>query len=325
MRVASKRRSAGFTLVELLVVIAIIGLLVALLLPSVQKAREAAQRTQCVNNLKNIGLAIMNYESANRRLPQGRAGCDNTLSPPCDKDPFDSRRTGASAFVTILPQLEEQSLYDQFDLDGSTDTSVKAGIWLASGSGSWRNLAKDKAMNARPASYVCPTSATEPVSRHLKYADREYIPATGDYAFCAGHWGAEQLGVSTRPIKTENSGMFLYKTVVRMKHIRDGTSKTYAVGETVEGHLPRTSNMWTYFYRHADSMRTTERSLNTPPADTVNANGDKLNGTFGSKHVGGAFFCFGDAHVDFVSDDISEENYLMASTISSQEFGPPPE
>src|SRR5689334_7824014 len=89
---------AGFTLVELLVVIAIIGVLVSLLLPAVQSAREAARRAQCQNHLKQIGLAVLNFEDVNKSLPHSR---------------YDDRYTWA---VEILPYVEQKSLFDQWDL-----------------------------------------------------------------------------------------------------------------------------------------------------------------------------------------------------------------
>ena len=99
-----RKHAAGFTLIELLVVIAIIGVLVGLLLPAVQQAREAARRMSCVNNLQQLGLAMHNYNDANRHCPQfeeyGRG--------------HNTRRNG---FVLLLPQLEEQSLWDQIDAD----------------------------------------------------------------------------------------------------------------------------------------------------------------------------------------------------------------
>ncbi len=83
----SRLRRTGFTLVELLVVIAIIGILVALLLPAVQAAREAARRTQCNNQLKQIGLALDLYEGSYKLYPPGRVGCDGITTGPCNGDP----------------------------------------------------------------------------------------------------------------------------------------------------------------------------------------------------------------------------------------------
>src|SRR5215813_10909080 len=100
MRTQCKRRHVGFTLVELLVVIAIIGVLVALLLPAIQAAREAARRAQCQNHLKNLALAVLNYESAKKHYPPG------FVSQPIQVE--------AWAWSTfILPYIEEQALYDK--------------------------------------------------------------------------------------------------------------------------------------------------------------------------------------------------------------------
>src|SRR5439155_16645311 len=100
----------AFTLVELLVVIAIIGILVALLLPAVQMAREAARRMACANNLHQQGLALHNHENTNRKFPSGGEGTDFSTSPPSTK--FDLHST----FTQMLPYLEQQAAYGQFDL-----------------------------------------------------------------------------------------------------------------------------------------------------------------------------------------------------------------
>ena len=99
-----RKRRGGFTLIELLVVIAIIAVLIALLLPAVQQAREAARRTQCKNNLKQIGLALHNYESTFGRLPPGTFGGMGT----CNDD-------GLAWSFSILPYLDQAPLYNQID------------------------------------------------------------------------------------------------------------------------------------------------------------------------------------------------------------------
>lgn len=313
-----QKKNTGFTLVELLVVIAIIGILVALLLPAVQKAREAAQRAQCVNNMRNIGLAVLNYESARRSLPQGRPGCDKYSGDPCTTQPLDER-SGASAFIAILPYMEEQALYELFDMDGS-DSGSK-GVWMCGPCPKGNTVDRQIAMNARPQSYVCPTAGTpEFSSAKPSYAGSDYPPATGDYAFCAGHNGPALWAEHVLRAKHENTGAFLYKTIVKLKKLKDGTSKSFFLGETIEGHLPRTTNRWTYFFRHADSMRTTEQPLNN--TETFDVNGFTLTGSFASKHTGGGNFCYGDAHVEFINDDVDEDIYVGLGTIASGEFDP---
>ena len=112
-------RRLGFTLVELLVVIAIIGILVGLLLPAVQAAREAARRMQCSNNLKQLGLAVLNYESAHKKLPTARMSlgfCNGTTPATFPPDPLTKNGQG---LFTILPFMEQSPLYNQFNQSGA--------------------------------------------------------------------------------------------------------------------------------------------------------------------------------------------------------------
>lgn len=323
-RSSAVKRGAGFTLVELLVVIAIIGILVALLLPAIQAAREAARRASCNNNLKQIGVAELNYEGVHKYFPYARPGPDATTSrevtsvgqPPGPRATGGKgyERSGASGFVYILPFIEAQTLYDQFDIDRGD------GIWLSSVSGvSWRTPAKEAAIGTRPDFVVCPSSRTLPKTEIASYQTWSVIPATGCYAFSAGHRGILKFGVDACLVKHHNTGIHLYWRSVSLKQIIDGTSKTFSVGETIEGHSQNTSNIWTYTLRYADSYRVTATSLNTPPDIDALSAGDNpgvFNGVFASDHPGGGHFLYADGHVEFITDEIDLNTYQNLSTIA---------
>jgi prepilin-type N-terminal cleavage/methylation domain-containing protein len=314
----------GFTLVELLVVIAIIGILVALLLPAIQAAREAARRASCNNNLKQIGTAEQNYESVYKLYPAARPGPDSTDSREV-RDLFQPRgpraggghgyeMSGASGFVYMMPFMENQALFDQFDITRGD------GIWLAADAAvpSWRTPQKEQAIGTRPDVMVCPSSKTLPKHEEL-YQTWSVIPATGTYALCAGHRGVNLFGCSSCKAKHHNTGIHLYWNRVAIKKITDGTSKTFSVGETIDGHKRDSSNIWSMAFRYADCHRVTEVALNTPTGVDALACGDNaaiVNGAFASDHPGGGHFLYGDAHVEFISDDIDMETYQNLSTIA---------
>ena len=309
----------AFTLVELLVVIAIIGVLVALLLPAVQAAREAARRTQCVNNLKQLGMATLNYESAKKVFPPGRKACDGfsstgTPCAPCLKMPgIKKRYQGASGFVLLLPYMEQSELYQMAKLE-----TTEEGIWPDQSTASaWQDSLRVKLIcSTRPSTLVCPSDPSGPVQKDQTYEafPNNLSPATTSYAMCMGTIGSPNS--SSHEVKCGNTGMFLYGAVVRkVKKILDGTSKTFAIGEVKGADENATGNLWTIGFRLQYCLRTTEYALNTPNDRGFNYKGFVSTGGFASEHAGGGNFVYVDGHVSFVSEEISLNVYQATATV----------
>jgi prepilin-type N-terminal cleavage/methylation domain-containing protein/prepilin-type processing-associated H-X9-DG protein len=310
----SARKRIAFTLVELLVVIAIIGVLVALLLPAVQAAREAARRMQCSNNLKQIGLALQTYHDSRKAFPANRRGCDGA---DCDglcvafraAHPKTNGRDGDSAFIELLPYLEESSLYSLYDpVEGMQTTQNPNSLTLPN---------HQTLMRSRPTVVVCPSDNAERDCTVWNSSGSDIATAaTGSYAFCAGSAGpgsannpypeyaAVQQAV-TCP-KYKNNGMFNYVVRRKIKECTDGLSSTIFAGEVVDGHLGESSNRWTAATLYIDCYRTTYNPLNTFPGLPVTAvsSGLNLNGAFASRHPQVCQFVFGDGHVAALNESI---------------------
>jgi prepilin-type N-terminal cleavage/methylation domain-containing protein/prepilin-type processing-associated H-X9-DG protein len=312
----------GFTLVELLVVIAIIGVLVALLLPAVQAAREAARRSSCNNNLKQIGLADLEYEEANGHIVVARLGPDSTVSQEMRPLRTPVERSGASGFVLLLPFIEQTGLYDQLDVYNNDSIYPAQEMFPSS---PWRTPARTKALGTSVTAYLCPSEGGE---RYLETSNSSTPPAVGSYAFVAGHRGVNGGSLYT-PVnacmtKHHNTGPHLYRTQVELREVTDGTSATISVGETIENAVGMINgatsyNIWTNTERYLSSYRNTAVALNTPPwVETVNVNGDIVNGAFASRHPGGANFVYLDGHVEFLQESIGLDDYQNLSTISGE-------
>ena len=295
----------GFTLVELLVVIAIIGILVGLLLPAVQAAREAARRMQCSNNLKQIGLALHNYESSFRSFPAGNIV---RLGSPLRGD-------GWTWHARILPYLEQSPLYNQVNSVMGTDIggTTSAPQLLA-------------ARDTRLTVFQCP-SHPDGVQNPSKngYQVSNYNGVCGSTTF-----NDDQLDEPT-DIGYNGNGFFHMNSRVRFGDITDGTSNTFMVAE-VQDELrgaPNSNRMpgSDRKYNFADG------SDNNPPTDIseylvgmeandpINANIRDADGFYnntgeyaGSYHTGGAQFVLGDGSVRFVSQNINMTTYRAIST-----------
>jgi prepilin-type N-terminal cleavage/methylation domain-containing protein len=309
MEIRDSTARAGFTLVELLVVISIIAVLIGMLLPAIQSIREAARRATCQNNLKQVVLAISLYESSFQHLPPGRIGCDDTGDQMalvyCPPELPSEEKTGASGFVSILPQIEQQALSDELDVDAG-------GLWNrdVDDLGWYSDSGKYYGVKKHVSTYWCPSENGSRMSD-------AYYPvraATSSYAFSNGTLGPEAPEWMT---KFENDGAFLYRRVHPLRDIRDGLSTTFFVGEVVQPDTWESSNVWTYALANADCLRSTSNPLNTRPGEGVVL--ELRNGAFASSHPGGGLFAFGDGHVGFVREQIDQATYRGLSTVSGRE------
>jgi prepilin-type N-terminal cleavage/methylation domain-containing protein len=293
------RRSA-FTLIELLVVIAIIGILIALLLPAVQKVRDAANRMKCENNLKQIGLALHNYHDSYGVLPPGvQQGTSNLFS----------------FHVKLLAYLEQQNLYQQFNFNKRYDQAPNLALGLL-----------------LVPSYRCPSaiqleteygsgewSGGEPTLTHHYYGVAGPIgtnPQTGqDYAYRATNQGNEAL-----------QGVLGMDSKVRLTDISDGTSNTLMVGEMswTDANYYRIWTRGTYDDSDTNIDRDTTCCKNVANAfrstrydGSTNAN----NVSFGSEHAGGsgANFALADGAVRWISASIGFNTYLSVASYNGGE------
>ena len=336
-------RRTGFTLVELLVVIAIIGILVALLLPAIQAAREAARRSQCQSNLKNVGLAVINFENTTKMFPIGMS--------------FDATKYreivatklgefGPNWIIRVLPYLEEQSTYDQFEIK---TLPVKINTTGTTPLDERRKQARSTVIPV----LLCPTDGYNKTPYNGKINPHGDNWARGNYA---GNMGAllvgeggcgippgEQHPLCTKGPDANGSipeddgwwsdlrrGIMGLNTSVKLARVIDGTSKTILVGEIRAGLTDKDSRgVWAM--GHAGSSLLTmfgsSGDANGPNAcypsaddiysdicgtdfaktecmDCFSGGGRAGQAAVRSSHVGGAYLAMCDGSVQFISDDV---------------------
>ena len=317
MAIPHSRHRPAFTLIELLVVIAIIAVLIALLLPAVQSAREAARRIQCTNNMKQLALAAMNYESSNSTLPP--AACS---SIDYVKNYY---RDNFSSFTRMLPFTEQAAAYNSVNFNmtyANVENRTVAGVQLAA--------------------LVCPsdTNITPQLMTSANGFGSNYdgITATSNnlayfssYSSSQGtFWSNYYLGAKGgTQVQTQQNGAIIIDGNVTLASITDGTSNTMIFGEKAHGYFAvydakyqNCDTVWIsglYF----DTMYTTTYPPNLPTANTP---GLSLTGTPNysyyyaldatSYHPGGLNFAFCDGSVRFIKNTINSWTFTTASADS---------
>jgi prepilin-type N-terminal cleavage/methylation domain-containing protein len=316
----------GFTLVELLVVIAIIGVLVALLLPAIQAAREAARRTQCKNQLRQIVLGVLNYESANGVFPSG------ALIPYGKKPVGDPLNAGVnlSWHVRILPYIEQQAVFDLFNFDGEYTFNKDIGgnpidlFWCPDNSEeSHFGIFNTASMPSGPKAYTQHYNGvsgpvfiqSNPIEGYREdesfYEDDEFPPIEyGKTPYC----GNDDRGGFSR------LGVFYPGSHVKIAQISDGTSNTLAIGERTTGETSwivglSNSPVWAC---DATGFKNIEYSINLclmpGGSDSGGCANFQNSRIFSSFHPGGCHFAKCDGSVDFFSETLDMAVYQAKST-----------
>ena len=293
----------GFTLIELLVVIAIIAILVALLLPAVQQAREAARRSACKNNMKQIGLALHNYHDTHTCFPPGNVvrGLVSSNCRASDRTSSVPNAHGAPWTVLILPFMEESALYDQFDFSAGFGYTWSAGMSAPNQTPQRMTMTK----------YHCPSS---PLSTS-GYPGNHYYGVSGG--------GTPETGCSSTYPNFRNGAFFLNSSI-RMSHLTDGTSNVFLVGEqSMASHPTNTSYTgtgagtgipWSGTARgdngthgfHAN-VAGSQYAINSSRAqgDAGDHRWTVMTRTFSSHHQGGCHMMMADGSVHFLSENIN--------------------
>ena len=315
MKHTAMRRSGGFTLIELLVVIAIVGILAGLLIPAVQAAREAARRAQCANNLKQIGLALHNYEASFGSLPPGRMMTYDRrfagIAPPCT-----SRLVDKSLFVHILPQLEQQVLYDSINCDLTIF-------------GQENQTARSVAVSA----FACPS---DPGAGAVRGGDTTNIfpfglatpgdPYPVQFGSYAGMYGSFQVDAIPRvatgcvvppALFSQADGSFNDTSPITFASVSDGLSYTLFVTERAleplkkseDDHGPIGGRLgWAIAGNWGDTLATTFYPPNMYRKITPRGGATQFNAP-SSQHPGGLNALMGDGSVRFVKETISSWRY----------------
>lgn len=303
-------RRRGFTLIELLVVIAIIAVLIALLLPAVQQARESARRSQCKNNLKQIGLALHNYLSSTREVfPRGAyvARGQSCCCADADDNP------GHTVYTMLLPFLDQANLYNTYNMNVQ-----------------WSDASNATAVNTPIPTYICPSNLrTAPVvslvsGRNVQPYNYPGAGSDHGWGWCGRHGTPKANGVFAARWGILEQDFSAGDPNMRLSFITDGTSNTIAFGEYAQN-IPNTGT--TYGNTHIGESwaepfySSTAFSICTvcTPNSMVSSYGGYNDANVRSYHTGGVQICMCDGSVRFVSNSINGTLWNALCTPESSE------
>ncbi|QGQ21460.1 DUF1559 domain-containing protein [Gimesia benthica] len=311
-----KPRRKGFTLIELLVVIAIIAILIALLLPAVQQAREAARRSTCKNNLKQLGLALHNYNETFGVLPYSvshSGSCSAGSASTGGKVTLNHR-----GWLLLLPYLEQSALYNTFNSSyASGSYNPSGGTIVAPGASGNDN---DIVVSTKVPVFLCPSDATpeaygttssthysiSPGNSTLLGVFTNYDFSTNSQYSTCTNWG--ELGISSRP-------MFGFNGCAKFRDVSDGMSNTVAVVETTRLVANGEGTAWGFAKWVGNGTNFAGANINTWYSSGPVGNLASW-GYSGSFHTGGCHVLLGDGAVRFISENIDATTRVYLSYIA---------
>jgi prepilin-type N-terminal cleavage/methylation domain-containing protein len=309
------KRPQGFTLVELLVVIAIIGILIALLLPAVQAARESSRRTTCANNLRQMALALINFEGIKKHFPHGRTNIDPTVTKKWPVADRPAKSNDHSWVSVALPFVEEQGIASQYDRKKP-----------------WHAPENRPTVSYPIRLFQCPSAESGRVDRDFT-GDQK--PATGDYgctnAASRDLWSFYKTQLGGGPIPEEDSfrligvlGKNFDKPPCRIKDIIDGTSKTIMITECAGR-----PDFWELGKLQTDKTTGAGAGWADPDSGITVRGSTKLgvmtivnfdnNAEVYSFHAGGAHCNFADGAVRFINENVAPLVFMALITRSGKE------
>jgi prepilin-type N-terminal cleavage/methylation domain-containing protein/prepilin-type processing-associated H-X9-DG protein len=300
------RKNSAFTLVELLVVIAIIGVLVALLLPAIQASRESGRRTNCIDNMKQLALAVLSYDTNRASLPPAYTPNDTSAKPigncvgnklPKTTKPAPPSNKLKKHFLLsfILPYIEEQKLYDSINFNADWDASPATSTDIKL--------------------FLCPSADTR---RNVYATDYTVLTAINPQNYCRS---IEGVGLASKPRSVEKLVSMLGDVALKTANVRDGLSNTFMLFESAgkpnhysHGVLQPDDPAPPEKYRWASNLAYDvigSYPLVCPITSLMNC--DNYHEIY-SFHPGGAVFAFGDGSVDFIDDDLDVDTFISLFT-----------